>query len=129
MFHVLRERGACLAMPLFALILLTVFLIMPASAMSLRIDDPLTEVHYDVISPNGSVLLSDQNETSIANLGADGHYTVLLHTDPVRVVSDPMSFFDNMTQYGYAIIFGVFLVFIAGGIAGGFLSVFVRRHG
>lgn len=61
-------------MPLFVLILLTVFLVSPASAMSFRIDDPLTEVHYDVLAPDGSVYLSDQNSTSIANLGADGHY-------------------------------------------------------
>jgi len=128
MFHILRERGACLAMPLCTLFLLTVFLVLPASAYSIRIDDPMTEVHYDVLGPDGSVVLSDQNSSDIASLSTDGHYTILLHTDPLRVASDPSSFLENMTQYGYAIIFGALLVFLAGGVAGSFLSVFIRRR-
>lgn len=128
MYQMLRERGACLAMPLFALFLLTVFLVLPASAYSIRIDDPITEVHYDVLGPDGSVVLSDQNSSDIANLDADGHYTILLHTDPLRITSDPESFLENMMNYSYAIIFAAFLVFLAGGVAGTFLSVFVRRR-
>lgn len=126
MFRPFRERGGLKS--LLSLYLLVTLLVLPASAYSIRIDDPMTEVHYDVLAPDGSVILSDQNSTSIANLGADGHYTILLHTDPVRIASDPSSFLDNMTQYGYAIIFGALLVFLAGGIAGSFLSVFLRRR-
>lgn len=112
-------------LPLFLLFLICC--ISSASAVSVRVDDPLTEVHYDVIGPDGAVYKANLNSSEICSL-SDGHYTILLHPDPLRVASDPGSFFANMTQYGYAIIFGVFLVFLAGGIAGSFLSVFLRRR-
>lgn len=126
MFRPLRERGSFKL--LLSLFLLTV-LILPASAYSFRIDDPMTEVYYDVIGVDGSVIYSNLNSTSIANLTEDGHYTILLHTDPLRITSDPDSFLENMMNYSYAIIFAAFLVFIAGGVAGTFLSVFIRRRG
>jgi hypothetical protein len=122
------ERGRA-TLSLLSLLVL-IFSVIPASAStSLRIDDPLAEVNYDCIYPNGSIYESDINSSEICILPSDGHFTLLLHSEPLRVMQDPKSFMDNMTNYAYAIIFGAFLVFLSGGVAGTFLSTFFRRRG
>jgi hypothetical protein len=128
MFRPLRERGGIFPLSSLLLLITLLILVLPASAYSFRIDDPMTEVYYDVINTSGTVVYQDYNSSNIATLETDEHYTILLHTDPLRIASDPSSFLDNMVQYSYAIIFCAFLIFVAGGIAGTLLSVFIRRR-
>lgn len=110
------------------LLLILISFISPASATaSLRIDDPIAEVYYDVISPNGTVYQSDLNSSEICSL-EDGHYTIILHSEPLRAASDPGSFYNNLINYGYAFLFVAVLVFIAGGLSGVFLGQFIRRR-
>ncbi|MPN15399.1 hypothetical protein SDC9_162731 [bioreactor metagenome] len=101
---------------------------MPASAVSsVRIDDPIAEVYYDVVGPDGTIYQSNLNSSEICSLG-DGHYTVILHSEPLRAASDPGSFYNNLVNYGYAFLFLCVLVFIAGGLSGVFLGQFIRRR-
>lgn len=112
----------------FPLFLLLVFVVLPASAASsFRIDDPLADVYYDVVAPNGTIYQSNLNSSEICAL-EDGHYTVILHTEPLRVVSDPGAFYSNLVNYGYAALFVAVLVFIAGGLSGVFIGQFIRRR-
>lgn len=117
-----RHKGF---LPLF---LLLIFSVLPASAAaSFRIDDPLADVYYDVVAPDGTIYESNLNSSEICAL-EDGHYTVILHTEPLRVASDPGAFYNNLVNYGYAAIFIAVLVFIAGGLSGVFLGQFIRRR-
>lgn len=110
------------------LILILMGLVMPASAASsVRLDDPIAEVYYDVIGPDGAVVQSNLNSSEICSLG-EGHYTIILHSEPLRAASDPGSFYNNLINYGYAFMFVAVLVFIAGGLSGVFLGQFIRRR-
>jgi hypothetical protein len=110
------------------LILLLIGFVSPASAVSsVRIDDPIAEVYYDVIGPDGTVYQSNLNSSDICSLG-EGHYTLILHSEPLRAASDPGSFYNNLINYGYAFLFVAVLVFIAGGLSGVFLGQFIRRR-
>lgn len=110
------------------LILILISSVLPASAASsVRIDDPLAEVYYDVVAPDGSIYQSNLNSSEVCSLG-EGHYTFILHTEPMRIASDPGSLYNNLINYGYAFIFVAVLLFIAGGMSGVFLGQFIRRR-
>lgn len=118
--------GKCLGgvLSLFLILLL----ISPSSAISIRLDDPLTEVYYDVIDQNGNVIAVNYNSTQILTLENDTHYTVMLHSEPLRITSDPRSLYENLVNYGYVFIFVAVLIFLSGSLVGGFFGHIVRRR-
>lgn len=118
--------GKCLGGVLSLFLIL--WLILPCSAISIRVDDPLTEVYYDVIDQNGNIIAENYNSSQILNLTNESHYTIMLHSEPLRITSDPRSFYENMVNYGYVFIFVAVLVFLSGGMAGVFFGQFVRRR-
>jgi hypothetical protein len=86
-------------------------------------------VHYDVIDPTGQIFESNLNDSQICTLTNDGFYTIILHPDPMRIASDSGSFYQNLVNYGYAILFLCVIIFLAGNITGVFLGQIIRRRG